>query len=125
MPWEGRKVVEGKVCSGRPRGRWMPARCLWGTSPRGTPGEEGCFTIPDKEDEDTQRGVILEGTRVPVANQPLEYTQGDLRKLFTLLLFTSNNLVVEAIKREEDVVSIVVHVSLCHRSLHAHRLCVV
>ena len=40
-------------------------------------------------------------------------------------LFASMNLVVEAIKREKDVVSIVVHVSLCHRSLHAYRLCVV
>ena len=77
---------------------------------------EACFTIPDKEDEDTQRGVLLEGTRVPVANQPLDYTQGDLRKLLTLLYFTSKKLVVEAIKREEDVVSIVVHVSLCHLS---------
>ena len=82
MPWAGRKEVEGKVRSGRPRGRWTPAR---GTSPRGTPGEEGCFTIPDKEDEDKQRGVLLDGTRVSVANQPLDYTQGDLWKLFTLL----------------------------------------
>ena len=84
-PGASRKVVEGKVCSGRPRGWGAPARYPWGTSPRRSSGEEGCFTIPDKEDEDTQHGVLLEGTSVSVANQPLEYTQGDLRELFTLL----------------------------------------
>ena len=83
--WAGRKEVEGKVRSGCPRGRWTPAERLWGTSPGGTPGEEGCFTIPDEEDEDTQRGVLLEGTRVSVANQPLIYKQGELWELSILL----------------------------------------
>ena len=54
----------------------LPRRNAWG---------EGCFTIPDEEDEDTQRGVLLEGTRVSVANQPLIYKQGELWELSILL----------------------------------------
>ena len=56
-----------------------------GDLPRGTTGEEGCFAISDEKDEDTQCGVLLEATRVSVANQLLAYTQGDLWKLFKLL----------------------------------------
>ena len=58
---------------------------LWRTSPRGTTGEEGCFAFTHEKGEDTQRGVLLEATKVSVANQPLAYKQGDLWKLSTLL----------------------------------------
>ena len=63
----------------------MPVERLWGTSPRGTTGEEGCFAIPDEKDENTQHGVLLEATRVSIANQPLAYKQGGQWKLFKLL----------------------------------------
>ena len=58
---------------------------LWGTSPRGTTGEEGCFAFPHEKGEDRQCGVLLEATKVSLANQPLAYKQGGQWKLFKLL----------------------------------------